>query len=144
MVNIRSLDSIVQKWTQETPARAAYYVQGIEEYTGDWAAVTAAADEARKAGLADADRRDAWRKGVRARGTDGWKEKAKVKGGRNYGPGVQDAGPDYRRGFEPYHAAISRLSLSKRGPRGSAQNYQRVKEIGDALHRIRTGQVGST
>jgi len=49
-----------------------------------------------------------------------------------------------RRGFEPYHAAISRLSLSKRGPRGSAQNYQRVKEIGDALHRIRTGQVGST
>ena len=143
MVAIKPLDAIVEKYTTETPARVGYYVKGIEEYTGDWVAVTVAADEARKQGLAEADRRNAWPRGVKRRGTDGWKQKAKEKGGRNYPTGVQTAGPDYRAGFAPYHEVIARITLSKRGPRGAPQNYQRVKELGDALHKKRVGTVGA-
>jgi len=139
MVVIKPLDEIKDKWASVTPGRAEYLRRGVETTTKDWAAITAGAEENWIAGVTDAAGKKLFSKGVKAAGTEKWKRKTLEVGVARFGPGVTAAKEDFGKGFAPYHDVISRVVLPAKGPRGAAQNYERVRVIGDALYKQRTG-----
>ena len=139
MPAIRSLDFISKKWKDVTPGRAQQYKEGVNSPRRSWSESAQAADEARKAGLAAADSRDAFKTGVQRAGDAKWKNRSSVLGSQRFGPGVQAAQQEYQSGFAPYHSVIQGVNLSPRGPKGSPGNYDRSRAIGEALHSAKVG-----
>jgi len=133
MAEIKSLSAIADKWTRVTPGRTADYKLGIQNPRRDWAEETLAAEGNYKAGVDAAQAKGMFAKGVSKAGTSKWKEKALKKGPGRFAEGVYIAGPDYEKGFAPYHAAIERVDLGPRFPKRDPRNLDRVRKIVDAL-----------
>ncbi len=134
MASIKPLNVIADKYSRNAATAGPSYKQGIENPRESWATNTAAADESRKAGLAAADARDAFKKGVTEAGDAKWRSNALAKGPTRFAQGVQLAKPAYTQGFSASHAVISSVNLPPRGPKGSPENLNRVSAITTALH----------
>jgi len=133
MAEIKALSAIADKWTRVTPGRTSDYKLGIQNPKRDWADEALAAKDNWKAGIDAAAAKDLFAKGIAKAGTSKWKEKALKKGPGRFAEGVYIAGPDYEKGFAPFHAAIERVDLGPRFPRRDPRNLERVKKIVDAL-----------
>jgi len=133
MAEIKKLSDIRDKWTRVTPGRTEDYKLGIQNPRRDWAEEALAAKGNWKAGIDAAAAKDLFAKGIAKAGTSKWKEKALKKGPGRFAEGVYIAGPDYEKGFAPFHAAIERADLGPRFPKRDPRNLNRVKMIVDAL-----------
>lgn len=133
MAEIKSMSSIRDKWTRVTPGRTEDYKLGIQNPKRDWEEETLAGKENWKMGVDAAAAKDLFAKGVVQAGSGKWKERALKKGPGRFAEGVYIAGPDYEKGFAPFHAAISRVELGPRFPKRDPRNLERVKRIVDAL-----------
>ena len=133
MAEIKSLSQIRDKWTRVTPGRTEDYKLGIQNPKRDWAEETEAGADNWKAGVDKAASLDMFAKGVKEAGTKKWQDKALKKGPGRFAEGVYIAGPDYEKGFAPFHEAISRVDLGPRFPKRDPRNLERVKRIVDAL-----------
>ena len=138
-LKIKSAAAIAKKWAEVTPGRSKQWEQEVQATPdGDWAEAAIAAAPSWEQGVQEAASRGSYASGVESqRGK--WKRKALAVGTARYGPGVRAAESDQAQGFAPYQQAIASLTLSPRGPRGSPGNYERVREVGEALNRVRTG-----
>lgn len=133
MAEIKKLSDITEKWTRVTPGRTTDYKLGIQNPKRDWETETIAGKENWKAGIDAAAAKDLFAKGVKEAGTTKWRDKALKVGPGRFSEGVYIAGPDYEKGFAPYHAAIERTVLPPKFPRRDPRNLERVKAIVDAL-----------
>ncbi len=133
MAEIKSLSSIRDKWTRVTPGRTEDYKLGIQNPKRDWETETLAGKDNWKAGVDAAAAKDLFAKGVKMAGSAKWRDHALKKGPGRFSEGVYIAGPDYEKGFAPYHAAIERTDLGPRFPKRDPRNLERVKKIVDAL-----------
>jgi hypothetical protein len=133
MAEIKPLSAIGAKWTRVTPGRTEDYKLGIQNPKRDWADETQAAAGNWKAGIDAAQAKGLFEKGVAKAGTKKWQDKALKKGPGRFAEGVYIAGPDYEKGFAPYHDAIARVDLGPRYPRRDPRNIERVKRVVDAL-----------
>ena len=136
-VKIKTAGAIAKKWAEVTPARSAVWSAEIAATSdADWAEPTKAAAPIYETGVQASIAAGLYEKGVEAK-RGKWKRKAQAVGGARYGPGVRAAEADQAAGFAPYREVISGLSLSPKGPRGAEGNYERVREVGTALHNKR-------
>ncbi len=133
MAEIKSLASIREKWTRVTPGRTEDYKLGIQNPRRDWETETKNAAGNWKAGVDAAAAKGLFQKGVTRAGTSKWRDRALKKGPGRFAEGVYIAGPDYEKGFAPFHAAIERVDLGPRFPKRDPRNLERVKRIVDAL-----------
>lgn len=140
MADIKSLDKIASKWSEVTPQRAGEYQSGVQSPKKSWSQATGDAAENYNAGVSEAISRGAFAKGVSAAGDSAWQKGALEKGVSRWPQGVRLGKSKYNQGFAPYHAAISSVTLSPRGPKGDPRNYDRVREIGEALHETKVGR----
>lgn len=140
MAEIKSLSSIRDKWTRVTPGRTEDYKLGIQNPRRDWADEAESAKDNWKAGIDAAAGKDLYAKGIRAAGTGKWKDKALKKGPGRFSEGVYLAGPDYEKGFKPFHDAIATVDLGPRFPRRDPRNIDRVKRVVDALVKAKLGE----
>jgi len=127
------------KWKDRAGSASGVYKDGVQSTGKNWASSAQAANGAWKAGVTTAASQDRFSKGVGAAGNETWKQATLTKGPDRYSTGVSFAEPKYVKNAAPYYSAISAINLPERGPRGSAQNYQRVAPIGQALHQLKTG-----
>ena len=139
MADIKSLDKVSTKWSEVTPQRAGEYQSGVQNPRRSWSQATGDAAENYNAGVTEAMSRGAFAKGVANAGDEAWRKGAVEKGVSRWPQGVRLGKSSYQQGFAPYHAAISGLTLSPRGPKGDPRNYDRVREIGERLHEVKTG-----
>ena len=138
-IKIKTATEIAKKWAEVTPARAKQWEAEIKATPdGDWADPAVAAAPNWEMGVTEAAARNGYATGVEQARTK-WKRKALAVGPIRYGPGVRAAEADQAAGFAPYRDVIAELTLVPRGPRGSLGNYERVREVGEALHRKRVG-----
>lgn len=138
-VKIKSAAAIAKKWAEVTPVRARQWEDEIKATsTEEYSAPAIAAAPIWEQGVMEAAQRGAYAKGV-AEKAERWKRKALAVGAARFGPGVRAAEADQAAGFGPYREVIAGLTLTPRGPRGSPGNYERVREVGEALHRARIG-----
>lgn len=138
MADIKPLSAIAKKWGRNSATAGDAYRDGVGSPRRSWAASANAADDARKQGLADADARDAFRKGVDAAGDAKWKRNAETLGPARFRQGVANAEPEFQSGFSKFHQTIQGTTLPPRGPKGSPENLERVRAIADALHKAKT------
>lgn len=133
-VRIKSAADIAAKWAEVTPQRARQWEEEIRATPDqDWSAPTVAAAPIWEQAVQEAAARGLFARGVEKAG-DKWRRKALAVGASRFGPGVRAAEQDQQAGFAPYREVIAGLTLSPRGPRGSMANYERVREVGEALH----------
>jgi len=140
MAEIKALSDIRDKWTRVTPGRTEDYKIGVKNPKRDWADETEAAKGNWKAGIDQAAAKDLFAKGVAKAGTKKWQDKALKVGPGRFSEGVYLAGPDYEKGFAPYHDAIARVDLGPRFPRRDPRNIDRVKRIVEALVKEKIGE----
>jgi len=139
MAEIKSLGSIREKWTRVTPGRTEDYKIGIQNPKRDWETETKAGKENWKAGIDAAHAKDLFSRGVAKAGTSKWRDRALKKGPGRFAEGVYIAGPDYEKGFAPFHAAIERTDLGPRFPKRDPRNLDRVRRIVEALIEEKVG-----
>jgi hypothetical protein len=139
MVNIKSLDSITAKWAKETPARAPYYEAGIKSPTKDWSSEAVKGQRAYEDAMRDPAVLAQREKKIKEVGSEKWSRKAIAVGPSRYREGVPAGKDDYTKGFSAYHGVIGALALPEKGARGDPKNYERVRAVGDALHKKRLG-----
>ena len=139
MAEIKKLADIRDKWTRVTPGRTEDYKLGIQNPKRDWETETLAGKNNWKAGVDAAAAKDLFAKGVAKAGSAKWRDRALKKGPGRFSEGVYLAGPDYEKGFAPYHAAIERVDLGPRFPKRDPRNLERVKKIVDALIQEKVG-----
>lgn len=140
MPAIKATSAISEKWARVTPQRAQDYAAGVRNPTKSWQEGALAAKDAQAAGVQEALANDSFSKGVSAAGNAKWQRKATTVGAARFGPGVQAAKPDYEAGFAPYAGVISSTTLSPRGSKGDPRNYDRARQMGEALHSAKTGK----
>lgn len=137
MVAIRSSKEIAEKWSTVTPTRTGFYESGVRAPRKDWARSTKAAEGTYKEAVTRAAAEGRFGRGVDKAGTEKWQRKAIDVGAGRWGPGVSIAAPDFEAGFAPFRDAIEKVVLKPRFPKGDPRNYDRVKQIGDALHSLK-------
>ena len=139
MAEIKDASRIAEKWARVTPGRAGDYTEGINNPRRDWAASTIAAEDSYKAGVTAAANAGRFGRGVRAAGTEKWRERAIAKGPQRFAEGVQLGQADYLAGFEPFAAVIRATNLPPRFPKGDPRNIDRVRVLAAALNKKRIG-----
>ena len=113
-MEIKPLSRIAEKWGNVSAGASGEYKIGVENPRRPWAASTVAADESRKAGLAEADARGAFVSGVNEAGDAKWKNRSVQLGPARFSAGVRVAQPDYQKGFGRYHSRIAATQLPPR------------------------------
>lgn len=139
MADIKPLEAVASKWASVTPGRAGEYAKGILSPRRSWAQATEDAKENYAVGVQAAIAAGRFEKGVSEAGDSAWKKGATEKGVSRWPQGVSMSKDEYRAGFARYHSVISGLTLSPRGAKGDPRNYDRVREIGEALHAEKVG-----
>ena len=137
-IKIKSSAAIAKKWADVTPARSRQWEEEVKATpTEDYSAPAIAAAPIWEQGVLEAAARDGYAKGIAAKAEKS-KRKALAVGAGRFGPGVRAAEQDQASGFAPYREVIAAITLGPRGPRGAPGNYERVRDVGEALHRKRT------
>jgi len=134
MVAIKKLEDIVKKWVDVTPGRQPYFEAGVRSPLRDWATEAAAAEDAWESGVTQAVTDKRFQGGVKRVGTEKW-QKRTLDFAARFSDGVRKSGDYFNAGFAPYHEVIAKVTLPKRAAKGAPENYERVKAIGDALHK---------
>lgn len=139
MAVVMPMSKIVAKYMKNASRATPDYIDGCETTKKDQAELAIQAEEIFESALQESFGRHAFSNGLRKSGHAKWRAKSVKKGGRNYAPGVRDAGPEFQEGFSPHHAALEAIDYPPRGPRGSPQNLERVRIENETLHKIRIG-----
>lgn len=134
MPPVKSLDRISEKWARVVEVSQPDYEAGIRSPREDWAEKTLAAEGSYNSGVQKAISEKRFGKGVRAAGTDKWKERTLAVGPDRWLQGVRVSRGNYEAGFAPYREVIIRTTLPPRGPKGDPKNIQRVGVLAKALH----------
>lgn len=140
MPAIKSSKDIAAKWSRVTQGRSQDFQNGVKSPRRSWATSAQASEESYKAGVTAAANEGRFGKGVGAAGDKKWQDKTVNIGVARWAPGVTAATNDFESGFAPYADVISKTNLNPRYPKGDPRNYQRVQQIGDALHAARLGK----
>lgn len=137
-MNIKSVADAGKKFSERVAVASEEYRAGINRTT-DQAEKAIAAKEAYEAGIANSIARGAREKGLAEAGTGKWKAKVLAVGVSRWPQGAKAGVGDYQKGVAPYFDVINSINLSPRGPKGSPENYDRVRSIGEALHAKKIG-----
>lgn len=135
-MHIKPLADIASKFVNRASSASQFYKTGVQQSTS-WQSNAAAANDTWKQGVNEAAAADRFGKGVNKAGQAKWQNKAATKGAANYGSGVAASQQDYSDGFAPFRSVIEGLTLAPRGAKGSPQNYDRVRAVGEALHQAK-------
>ena len=142
MIKVKALAEVIKKWAANSAGAQTYYEAGVKTAGADWLAGAGASGPAFKAGVSAGNIQQLFEGGIRKAGAEKYTRKAVEVGPGRYSSGVAAGQKDYSDGVNPMLETIAGLTLSTRGPRGSAANIQRVSQIADALHKKRLALRG--
>lgn len=137
MAAIKPIEQSSQKWTRRAQVAGEDYRFGVTNPRTPWDTAAIAAEATYRQAVTDAATKGRYSGGIRRVGVEKWRTNATQKGPQRFAEGVQLAEGEWQRGFAPYQAALSSLSLPARGPAGSPQNLQRVQAVSTALRAVR-------
>ncbi len=134
MAFIKSLERIKSSWKTGTSGAGQRLKEGVLNPRVSWKDSTLAAVELHTSATQEALNRGAFAKGIQNTPAEKQKNRAAQLGPARYTQGTAVAVEDFGSGFAPYREVIASVELKPKGPKGSPENYENVKLIGDALH----------
>ena len=138
-IAMKSAKDVAAKWSRVTQQRSSDFSDGVKAPRRSWAGGAKSAAESYKSGVTTAANEGRFEKGVEAAGDAKWQKKTVSVGVSRWAPGVAVAQSDMESGFAPYADVISKIDLNPRYPKGDPRNFDRVKQIGEALNKKRVG-----
>ena len=136
---VPSIGAVASKWRRRVEGASDDYRDGVKTKGARWQAAAEAGAGSYKTAISAGDIQQRYSTGVTKAGGAKYQRRAVAVGPDRYAQAAPVAEPDFSAGMAPVLAAIASVDLPPRGPRGSATNYNRVKPIGDALSKLRTG-----
>lgn len=131
------ITDVAAKFARRAQSAGPEYESGVRNPSVPWAQAATASQPSYEAGVTAAISRKAYGKGIAQAGDARWAKGAIEKGPARYAQGVQLAEGDYAQRMAPVLDTIARTDLPPRGPRGSAQNLQRMTPIPQALAQLK-------
>lgn len=141
-LNVKSAEVSATKWDANAARAADEFATNAAAAASVWEAATKAAKDNFHKAITAAGIADRFAGGVAKAGAAKFSRKINDVAKDRFGPGIHAAVTDYSEGVSPYLDTIRGLSLKKRGPRGDPSNYDRVKQVGDALSAKRLAMLG--
>ena len=139
-MKVPSAAAIAEKWARVTPERTQDYEEGVRNPTTDWAKATADAESNYEKGVQAAIARKAFSRGVNATGTAKQIARSIEVGIPRFGEGVRIGEPAMLAGMEGVVRTMQGITLPARFPTGDPRNYERVRIIGETLHKAKIGK----
>lgn len=140
MVDVPSTSDAASKFARRGSQSGQDYETGVRNSSdSEWQQGAANAEDNWATGVQEAAANGAFARGVNNPSAS-WQERSLEIGSQRYGQGVQAAEGKYANAVGPYFDALEALSLEPRGPRGSAQNYNRSQAVGQRLHEVRSSR----
>lgn len=130
---------IAKKWARVTPDRVADYEEGVRNPSKNWQVETLAAEGNYAAGVQAAIGRKAFGKGVSKAGVGKQQGNSITKGIPRFGEGVRMGEAAMSAGMDAVVKTISGVTAPPKYPKGDPRNYERVRAVGDALHKMKIG-----
>lgn len=137
------VDRTVDKWLARARVAGDDYAKGVAAPKRPWAASAAAAADTFFSAVSSPNTKTLFLRGIRRAGDARWAEMAAKKGVGRFAEGVELSQAYFRSQMGDVISQIEAVKLKARGPRGSAKNYDRVKQIGDKLHAWRLAKSAS-
>jgi len=128
------VDRSASKWIGRARVAGADYEAGVRAPKVAWSTAAAGAADTFFSAVSSPDSKTLFLRGIRRAGDARWSDMALKKGVNRFPQGVEMSEAYYRSQMGDVLGQIETVSLASRGPRGAAQNYNRVKDIGDKLH----------
>ena len=139
MLKVKSAENAAAKFVNRAAVAGPDYEAGVRGTT-DWEQKAVAGKDNYVAGLQASIARGSREKGIQAAGNAGWQTKAVQVGAQRFPTGVRAAQQDYKNKVSPYLETLRALDLPPKGPKGSPENYDRVRAVGEALHGQKVSQ----
>jgi len=122
------------KWIARARVAGPDYEAGVKAPKRAWEAAAAGAADTFHKAVSAPDTKTLFVRGIHRAGDARWSEMATTKGVDRFARGVELSEKYYRSQMADILGQIEAVKLKPRGPRGAAENYMRVKDIGDKLH----------
>lgn len=137
----KTAQEAVSKWQERSAVASNEYVEGARDPKRSQSQSAIAAKDVMVSEFQAAMARGAYEEGLREAGDQGWLAGIQEKGVANYQTGVasNSAGQKYVTESGKYDSARGAADGMPRGPRGSEQNFNRSKKVGQALRAVKTG-----
>ncbi len=121
------------KFSRRGSAAADDYRSGVSNSSdSEWQQAASDATSNWETGVQEAAANNAFQNGVNNPSAS-WQQRALELGAGRFGPGVSASQDKYATSVQPYFDALESLNLTPRGARGSEQNFQRSREVGQRL-----------
>lgn len=143
MPRVRDAAFLAEKWVRNAQNAAPNYRAGVENPLESWQQNALKAEGIWEQAIQQAIQRKAWRAGINEAGDEKWRRGAIEKGAARYAQGVAAAKEEWMRKWEPYRQVIESVQLPEPGPKGSEQNYERSRRMGQALHEAKLRRLGA-
>jgi len=138
-LTVKSAATAAQKYVQNAQAAAPAYASGVQQAGGKWQAATAAASDTWAAGVVQATTDGRFANSINQTSANKYQTRSSSVGPQRYQTGVAGAQQSWQTATQPYLATLANLTLQPRQPKGSAANYQRVQQVGQALRAQKLG-----
>jgi len=137
MVQVANLNDSADKFERRAGQAGQDYETGVQEVSdSEQQSATLDAADSWEQGIQEAIGEGRFESGVRSPNKS-WQEAALEVGSSRFTQGASQAGGTWQTGFSPFADTLEGLNLQPRGPRGSEANFQRAREVGEALHNDR-------
>ncbi len=142
-MEVRNLNEGAEKFRTRAQAAAPDYTKGVQTAGPKWLAGAEASGDVYAAGVQEAIAQGRFAGGVRRAGAGRYQDRAVKLGGDRYRTGVVEGAADWSKGYAPMADALRAVNLGPKSIRGSAQNYDRARKVGEALRAAKLAQVTS-
>ena len=139
MGNIKSLESIQEKYGRVTPGRRDDYQLGVQNPRRPWKSSAKAAVGTYKAAMTDSIAKDLYNKGLDKVTDSDWQGPAVDIGPGRFAEGTMKAGPKFGKGFAKTHAAFAAVVKQPRFPKGDLRNLKNVELYSQAAYKAKVG-----
>lgn len=137
MVQVSDLNQSASKFERRAGQAGQDYESGVEQVSdSEQQSATLEATDNWEQGVQDAISEGRFESGVR-NPNKSWQTASLETGASRFTQGASQAGDTWQQGFSSFADTLEGLNLQPRGPRGSAANFERSRQVGEALHNAR-------
>lgn len=134
---VKPVGDAAAKWVRRAGQAGEDYRAGVQGAGQRWQTAATAGAQNYRQGVTAAATAGRFERGVAKAGAAKYERGANDKGVPRFPQGVAAGEQDFSAGVQPYLQAIAGLDLPARGPRGAANNLQRVATIATALRKLK-------
>lgn len=137
MVQVSNLTESANKFERRAGQAGQDYETGVQGVSdSEQQSATLDAVDTYEQGVQEAIAEGRFQSGVQSPNKS-WQQASLETGASRFTQGASQAGDTWQEGFSGFADTLEGLNLQPRGARGSEANYQRSREVGEALHNAR-------